>query len=125
MFLNHHEVKIFFLDLQSAYVLIRLFHKTEEKSAALKYDEVEQSGLSPTINKSSPDDTPSNLLQETATSYFQVGEQSDSIKGSLDDKTDNMTPSAHVPDESSCSSYIASDVENHVAGETPVKVRDM
>lgn len=107
--------------VQGAFVLCRLFRKPEEKSDALKCDEVDQIGLSPTATKSSPDDTASDLLQETPTSDVQC-DQSEGLKGWLtDDKLENMTPSAR-PVESCSNSYMASDVEDHVAEETPLEV---
>lgn len=113
-------VSLFLWQNQSPFVLCRLFRKPEDKSDALKYDEVDQTGLSPTATKSSPDDTSSDLLQETATSDMQC-EQSQGIKSWLTDNLDTITPIArHV--ESCSNSYMASDVEDHVAEETPLQV---
>ncbi|KDP25178.1 hypothetical protein JCGZ_20334 [Jatropha curcas] len=98
---------------QSAFVLFRLFRKPEEKTDTVKYDEVEQTGYSPTTSKSSPDDTSSDLVQETATSAVQVGKQSEGIAKWLIDEADNMTPSVAAPVDSSCNSH--SDVEDHAA----------
>ncbi|CAL1373737.1 unnamed protein product [Linum trigynum] len=95
---------------QSPFVLCRLFRKSEEKINVVKYDEVEQTGYSPTTTKSSPEDTSSDVVQETATSFFRVGKQSDA-------SCDNMTPTALVPaTDSSCNnSLMNSDVEDHGA----------
>lgn len=106
--------------VQGAFVLCRLFRKPEEKSDALKYDEVDQIGLSPTTTKSSPDDMGSDLLQETATSDVQC-DQSQSLKKWLTDENENMTPSAR-PHESCSNSCMASDVEDHVTEESPLEV---
>lgn len=78
---------------QAAFVLCRLFRKPEEKVDVLKYDEVEQTE-SPHTNKSSPDDTSSDLVQETAMS-------------------DYVTPNAVLPVESCGNSHMTSDVEDH------------
>lgn len=78
---------------QAAFVLCRLFRKPEEKVGVLKYDEVEQTE-SPDTNKSSPDDTSSDLVQETAIS-------------------DCVTPNAVLPVESCGNSHMTSDVEDH------------
>lgn len=78
---------------QAAFVLCRLFRKPEEKVDVLKYDEVEQTE-SPDTNKSSLDDTSSDLVQETAMS-------------------DYVTPNAVLPVESCGNSHITSDVEDH------------
>lgn len=107
--------------LQGAYVLFRLFHKPEEKPNAVKYGVVEHSGLSPTTSKSSPD-TPSGLLQAKATSNLQGGEQSDGIKRWLTDKADNLTPGAPVAGESCFNRSMASELDDRVTEETPVKV---
>ncbi|CAN1779404.1 Protein NTM1-like 9 [Linum perenne] len=92
---------------QAAFVLFRLFRKPEEKVDVVKYDEVEQTGFSPTTTKSSPDEATSDLVQETATSGMRVGKQ--------DTLFDSMTPTtALVPADSSCNSHMNSDVEDHV-----------
>ncbi|KAK9274973.1 hypothetical protein L1049_022230 [Liquidambar formosana] len=106
---------------QGAFVLCRLFRKTEEKTDVQKYDEVEPTGLSPTATKSSPDDTSSDLGQETVEVDMQVGKQPEGIKRWLTDKSDNMTPNSLVLVESCCNS-VASDVEDHVTEETPTEV---
>lgn len=109
---------------QAAFVLCRLFHKPEEKSPVPKYDEVDPTGLSPTTTKSSPDDTLSDVvqLQETATSVMPVRSQSEGIKRWLTDKSDNMTPNALVPAETSSNSYVPSDVDDHVLEEDALEV---
>ncbi|KAL5551454.1 hypothetical protein UlMin_001630 [Ulmus minor] len=104
---------------QDAFVLCRLFHKPEEKPDAPKADVLDQTGLSPTATKFSPDDTSSDLLQEAETSDLQDGDQSEGIKRWLTDNTDNMTPAAQVPVESCSNSCMASDVEDHGTNETP------
>ncbi|PON37741.1 NAC domain containing protein [Parasponia andersonii] len=107
---------------QDAFVLFRLFRKPEEKPDAPKYDEVDQTGSSPTTTKSSPDDTSSDLLQETATSDMPVEEESEVINRCLTDKLDEMALTGQVPDESGSTSYMTSDLEDHVTDETPVEV---
>ncbi|OMP02741.1 No apical meristem (NAM) protein [Corchorus olitorius] len=94
---------------QGAFVLCRLFHKPEEKIDAVKYDEVEQSGLSPTMTKSSPDDASSDLLQDTVSSDMQV------------QKLDSVTQIGQVTGDSSCNSHMTSDAEDHAADETVVQ----
>ncbi|CAN1779401.1 Protein NTM1-like 9, partial [Linum perenne] len=92
---------------QAAFVLFRLFRKPEEKVDVVKYDEVEQTGFSPTTTKSSPDEATSDLVQETATSGMRVG-----------------TPTtALVPADSSCNSHMNSDVEDHVTELTAEEVK--
>ncbi|XP_030472110.1 protein NTM1-like 9 [Syzygium oleosum] len=107
---------------QAAYVLCRLFRKAEEKPEVVKYDEVEQTGLSPTA-KSSPDE--SDVVPETPVSDVQVKLQSDGIQRWLTDKLDKMTPNAQMPVESCCNSYIASDVEDGNTDGTPLEVHPL
>ncbi|KAK1430679.1 hypothetical protein QVD17_13604 [Tagetes erecta] len=65
---------------QAPYVLCRLFKKSEENIDVLKYDEAEPTSLSPTTNKSSPDNT----------SLHNV--QTDGAETWLNDTAHNMTP---------------------------------
>ncbi|KAF8379839.1 hypothetical protein HHK36_029288 [Tetracentron sinense] len=97
---------------QGAFVLCRLFRKPEEKIEISNCDEVEPTGLFPTTSNSSLDSRPSKLVlvQETSISDLQVGTQQDSVGPLLVDKPDNPDS---VPIESHCSSYVASDVEDH------------
>ncbi|KAL3499124.1 hypothetical protein ACH5RR_041856 [Cinchona calisaya] len=76
---------------QAAYVLCRLFHKSDEKADSSKYDEVEASGSSPTTVKSSPDDASSDMFQEPLNLDLQVGKQPVGIERWLTDKSDDMT----------------------------------
>ncbi|XP_031274708.1 protein NTM1-like 9 isoform X2 [Pistacia vera] len=79
---------------QGAFVLCRLFRKSDEKNDVPKYDEVEQAG-SPVTNKSSPEDTSSDLVQETAISDY------------------GTNGNGAIPVESCCNSHMTSDVEEH------------
>lgn len=92
-----------------------MFWKQNERLDNPKYDEVEPTGLSPVITKSSPDDTSSDLVQETEMSDTPTGGESENTDRWLNDKLDSMTPTAHVPVESSCNGYIPSDMEDPVA----------
>lgn len=105
---------------QTAFVLCRLFRKPEEKIDIVKYDEVEQTGYSPTTSKSSPDDTSSDLVQESATSAMQVGKQSEGLARWLIDESENMTPGFVAPVDSCCNS--PSDIEDHAAEATTMVV---
>ena len=97
--------------VQGAFVLCRLFHKLGEKNDIVKYDEVEQTGYSPTMTKSSPDETSSDLLQETVSYEMQA------------QKPDNIMQNSQVTGDSSCNSHMTSDAEDHAAEETVVEVR--
>lgn len=108
---------------QDAFVLCRLFRKPEEKPDASKYDEVDQTGLSPTTTKSSPDDTSSDLLQETATSGMPVGEEPEVVNKWLTNKSDKMALNARVPVDGGSNSNMASDVEDHIPDGTALEVR--
>ncbi|XVF12816.1 hypothetical protein REPUB_Repub08aG0152700 [Reevesia pubescens] len=94
---------------QGPFVLCRLFHKPEEKIDIVKYDEVEQTGYSPTMTKSSPDDTSSDLLQDTVSSETQA------------QKANNLTQNGQITGDSSCNSHMTSDAEDHAAEETMVE----
>ncbi|XVE64560.1 hypothetical protein DITRI_Ditri07aG0110100 [Diplodiscus trichospermus] len=95
---------------QGAFVLCRLFHKPEEKNDIVKYDEVEQTGYSPTLTKSSPDDTSSDLFQGTVSSEMQA------------QKPDNVMQNGQVTGDSSCNSHMTSDAEDNAAEGTVVEV---
>ncbi|KAG2680601.1 hypothetical protein I3760_11G105800 [Carya illinoinensis] len=108
---------------QAPFVLCRLFRKPEEKADIVKYDEVDNTGSSPTTTKSSPDDLSSDVVQETPMSDVQVGNQSEGIKRWLTDELDNITSNAHMPVDTSSISYMASDVEeDHVQEGTGIEV---
>ncbi|XP_039056690.1 NAC domain-containing protein 14-like [Hibiscus syriacus] len=82
---------------ETAFVLFRLFHKVEEKNDAVKYDELEQTGYSSAMIKSSPDDTSSDLMQDTVSSVTHS------------QKPDNFMQNDQVTgDTSSCNSRMTS-----------------
>ncbi|MBA0564003.1 hypothetical protein Golob_008962, partial [Gossypium lobatum] len=92
---------------QSAFVLCRLFHKVEERNDIVKYDKVEQTGYSPAMIKSSPDDTSSDLLQDTVSSDTQA------------QKPDNLMQNDQITgDTSSCNSHMTSNADYHATEET-------
>ncbi|KAF2290258.1 hypothetical protein GH714_005674 [Hevea brasiliensis] len=96
-----HEYRATLKDLdgsapgQGAFVLCRLFRKPEEKTDIVKYDEVDQTGYSPTTSKSSPDDNTSDLVQESATSAIQARKPSEDVE----DHAAEMTAMVHPPVE--------------------------
>ncbi|GMJ00487.1 hypothetical protein HRI_003717800 [Hibiscus trionum] len=95
---------------QTAFVLFRLFHKVEEKNDAANYDEVEQTGYSLAMIKSSPDDTSSDLLQDTVSSETQA------------QKPDNIMQNDQVTaDTSSCYSHMTSNADDHATEENVVE----
>ncbi|KAK8685106.1 hypothetical protein V6N13_041115 [Hibiscus sabdariffa] len=94
---------------QSAFVLCKLFHKPEERNDIGKDDEVEQPGDSPAMTKSSPDDTSSDLLQDTVSSETQA------------QKPDNLMRISQVTGESSCNSHMTSDAEDNAVEENMVE----
>ncbi|KAK8477856.1 hypothetical protein V6N13_060317 [Hibiscus sabdariffa] len=94
---------------QSAFVLCKLFHKPEERNDIGKDDEVEQPGYSPAMTKSSPDDTSSDLLQDTVSSETQA------------QKPDNLMCISQVTGESSCNSHMTSDAEDNAVEENMVE----
>ncbi|KAK8502425.1 hypothetical protein V6N13_130531 [Hibiscus sabdariffa] len=96
---------------QTAFVLFRLFHKVEEKNDTVNYDEVEQTGYySLAMIKSPPDDTSSDLLQDTISSETQP------------QKPDNLMQNDQVTaDTSSCNSHMTSNADDHATEETVVE----
>ncbi|KAE8722456.1 NAC domain-containing protein 62 [Hibiscus syriacus] len=94
---------------QSDFVLCKLFHKPEERNDIGKDDEVEQSGHSPSMTKSSPDDTSSDLLQDTVSSETQA------------QKLNNLMLNSQVTGDSSCNSHMTSDAEDNAVEETMVE----
>lgn len=68
----------------------------------MKCEEVEQTG-SPMMNKSSPDDTSSDLVQEHVVS-------------------DDVVTTNGMVFESGCNSHMTSDVDDHSAGGTNIQV---
>ncbi|KAJ8768340.1 hypothetical protein K2173_021493 [Erythroxylum novogranatense] len=98
---------------QGPFVLCRLFRKPEERIENIKCDEVEPNGYSPFTAKSSPDDTSSDLVEETPTSDVQTPKQSEGMKRWLTDNSDNMPAIAVFSADSCGNSQMASDVEDH------------
>ncbi|CAA2972503.1 NTM1-like 9 [Olea europaea subsp. europaea] len=76
---------------QGDYVLCRLFHKTDEKPDSSKYDEAEPTGLSPSTNKSSPDETSSDVFQEPSVLDMPICKESGDEKGRLTYESENTT----------------------------------
>ncbi|KAK8560940.1 hypothetical protein V6N13_026375 [Hibiscus sabdariffa] len=94
---------------QNAFVLCKLFHKPEEKNDIGKDDEVEQPAYSLAMIKSSPDDTKSDLLQDTVSSEMQV------------QKPYNLMHNSQVTGDSSCNSHMTSDAEDNAVEGTMVE----
>ncbi|KAJ4950177.1 hypothetical protein NE237_027009 [Protea cynaroides] len=99
---------------QGAFVLYRLFRKTDDRIENSNCDEIEPTGSYPTATKSSPDNTPSTLalVQATPQSDMQVAKQPAGIERWLADKSDTITCDALVPAGSNCTSNVASDMED-------------
>ncbi|XP_042489700.1 protein NTM1-like 9 [Macadamia integrifolia] len=100
---------------QAAFVLCRLFRKSDERVENSNCDEIEPSGSSPT--KSSPDEIQSSLalVESTPESDMQVGKQPAGIERWLDDKSDNVNSDI-------CTSNMASDFEDHDQDATTTEV---
>ncbi|KAK3228221.1 hypothetical protein Dsin_008083 [Dipteronia sinensis] len=98
-----HEYRPTDKDLQGSFVLCRLFRKSDEKNDVVKYDEVDQTS-SPITNRSSPDDTSSDLVQEN-------------------NIPDDVITNDVVPVESCDNSHMTSDVEDQSAECTAIEVR--
>ncbi|KAK4801199.1 hypothetical protein SAY86_021686 [Trapa natans] len=103
---------------QGAYVLCRLFRKSEEKAEALNYDDVEPTISSP-IAKSSPEDTSLNLLHETTTLDMQINRKSNGTQHWLTDQLDTISSNTHLLVESCSNSYMTSDADDHTTERLP------
>uniref|UniRef100_A0A7N0UG73 NAC domain-containing protein n=1 Tax=Kalanchoe fedtschenkoi TaxID=63787 RepID=A0A7N0UG73_KALFE len=99
---------------QGAFVLCRLFKKSDETIDVPNYDEVDNTGSSPATTRSSPDDTSSDIVQEAGAPERK---QPEGIKRWLTDKADKMTDSFAGPVDSCCSN-LASDSEDHAVERT-------
>lgn len=82
---------------QGDYVLCRLFHKPDEKPDSSKYDEFEPTGLSPSTNKSSPDETSSDVFQEPSVLDMPICKEPGDVKGCLTYESENTTPNILAP----------------------------
>lgn len=98
--------------MQVAYVLCRLFRKSEEKAQVLKDDDFEPISSSP-MAKSSPGETSSDLVPETPASGMEMNGQSEAIKQWLTDGLDDMTTNACIHVESCSNSCMMFDLENY------------
>ncbi|KAL9670099.1 hypothetical protein QQ045_007650 [Rhodiola kirilowii] len=94
---------------QGAFVLCRLFRKSDETIDVHKCDEVDNTGSSPATTKSCPDDTSSDVAQEAD---LPERKQTEGITRWLTDKADKMTDSFAGPVDSCCSN-LPSDSEDH------------
>lgn len=105
--------------LQGDYVLCRMFHKPDEKPDSSKYDEVEPTGSSPSINKSSPDETSKDLFQEPPVLDMPICKVPGDVKECLTYESENTTPDILAPVKGYGSGVF------HSAEETTPEVRDL
>ncbi|XP_024008494.1 NAC domain-containing protein 14 isoform X2 [Eutrema salsugineum] len=77
---------------QNPYVLCRLFHKPNDSCDVANCDEVENVNSTPTATRCSPDDTSSDMVQETATSHVHAQNKSDDTANCPSDKGSDVKP---------------------------------
>nr|UXX34095.1 NAC domain containing protein 86 [Andrographis paniculata] len=75
---------------QGDYVLCRFFHKVDEKVE--KCDDADHTGLSPSTNKSSPDEVSSDLFREPAMLDVKSIKEPEDMSTWWTDQADCMTP---------------------------------
>ncbi|XP_019056115.1 PREDICTED: protein NTM1-like 9 isoform X2 [Nelumbo nucifera] len=99
---------------QGAFVLCRLFKKSDVRIEHSNCDEIDRTGSSPTA-RSSPEATPRRvaLVETTPESDMHVGKHTEGIERWLEEKVDNMTPDAVLSVDGQCNSSFISDVEDH------------
>ncbi|EOA39856.1 hypothetical protein CARUB_v10008529mg [Capsella rubella] len=81
---------------QNPYVLCRLFHKPSDSCDIANCDGIENVNTTPTTTRCSPDDTSSEMVQETATSRVHALNRSDDTERCLSDKSNDVKPDVSV-----------------------------
>ncbi|KFK45049.1 hypothetical protein AALP_AA1G337500 [Arabis alpina] len=101
---------------QNPYVLCRLFHKPSDNC-----DEIENVTSTPNTARCSPDDTSSEMVQETATSCVHTLKKSDDTERCSSDKGSDVKPYDPVVNNTSVNHAGTSCVKDCVFGKTLVE----
>ncbi|XP_010529684.1 PREDICTED: NAC domain-containing protein 14 [Tarenaya hassleriana] len=109
---------------QNPYVLCRLFHKPSDSCGTANCDELENAKSTPTSTKSIPDDTSSEMVQETATSRSQASKETDDTEKSPSGKYDDVKPNDPLIDKSFANRVTASHTGDTVLGKNMVEEND-
>lgn len=107
---------------QNPYVLCRLFHKPSDSCDTANCEEIENVIPTPTTTRCSPDDTSSEMVQETATSRVHALNRSDDTERCLSDKSNDVKPDVSVINNTSVNHAETSRAKDRVLGKTIVEV---
>lgn len=102
--------------------MCRLFHKPSDSCATANCDEIENVNSTPTTARCSPDDTSSEMVQETATSRVHTLNKSDDTERCSNDMGSDVKPYDPVINNTSVSHAGTSHTKDCVFGKTPVEV---
>lgn len=102
--------------------MCRLFHKPNDSCDIANCDEVENVNTTPTTTRCSPDDTSSEMVQETATSRVHDLNRSDDTERCLSDKGVDVKPDVSVINDTSVNHAETSSRKDHVWGKTLLEV---
>ncbi|VYS47865.1 unnamed protein product [Arabidopsis thaliana] len=107
---------------QNPYVLCRLFHKPSDSCDPAHCEEIENVNFTPTTTRCSPDDTSSEMVQETATSGVHALDRSDDTERCLSDKGNNdVKPDISVINNTSVNHAETSRAKDRNLGKTLVE----
>ncbi|KAL1208400.1 NAC domain-containing protein 14 [Cardamine amara subsp. amara] len=109
---------------QNPYVLCRLFHKPSDSCGNANCEEIENVNSTPTTTttRCSPDDTSSEMVQETATSRVDALKRSDdNEKKCLSDKGNDVKPDVSLVNNTSATHAETSRAKDRVLGKTVVE----
>ncbi|CAD5314348.1 unnamed protein product [Arabidopsis thaliana] len=109
--------------LSNPYVLCRLFHKPSDSCDPAHCEEIEKVNFTPTTTtRCSPDDTSSEMVQETATSGVHALDRSDDTERCLSDKGNNdVKPDVSVINNTSVNHAETSHAKDRNLGKTLVE----
>ncbi|XP_019094280.1 PREDICTED: NAC domain-containing protein 14-like [Camelina sativa] len=106
---------------QNPYVLCRLFHKPNDSCDTANCDEIENVNTTPTTTRCSPDDTSSEMVQETAASCVHALNRSDDTERCLNEKNNDVKPDVSVINNTSINRPESSRAKDRVLGKTIVE----
>uniref|UniRef100_A0A1J3J9E1 NAC domain-containing protein 86 n=1 Tax=Noccaea caerulescens TaxID=107243 RepID=A0A1J3J9E1_NOCCA len=108
---------------QNPYVLCRLFHKPNDICGNANCDEIENVNSTPTTTRCSPDDTSSEMVQETATSHAHALNTPDDAERCPSDKGSDVKPDDHpVMNNTSSVNHVETSLANdRVLGKAKVE----
>lgn len=114
---------VLFLE-QNPYVLCRLFHKPSDSCDAANCEEIENVNSTPTTTttRCSPDDTSSEMVQETASSSVHALNRSDDTEKCSSDMGNDVKPDVSLVNNTSVNHAETLRARDRVLGKTVVEV---